>query len=264
MLIYNQSILTRLFSKFGGDTIKENEFTKAKNELDKRSALNEFRKKIIFRYLVLFLVITFGFLLLVYGASSFGSEGNIFTIKVGNGSLSKLSSNSDFSHLISLSEDSNFTNPLTNLSFNGVHNLTNISRLDIPDDIDLESDGEHNGKNYLAYTFYLKNVEEESKVTESIYIKGVFRNMDEAIRIRIYRNGLEREYAKENKNGECEYNTECFLNSETVYQRSYSLLSNEIVKYTIVIWLEGDDPDCTNSLYGGMIKLGMEFIVDEE
>ena len=39
----------------------------------------------------------------------------------------------------------------------------------------------------------------------------------------------------------------------------------DVHKYTVVIWLEGDDPDCTDDLIGG--HLGMEFhfqLVDEE
>ena len=36
-------------------------------------------------------------------------------------------------------------------------------------------------------------------------------------------------------------------------------------KYTVVIWLEGDDPDCTDALVGGHIGLEMEFrVLDEQ
>lgn len=34
----------------------------------------------------------------------------------------------------------------------------------------------------------------------------------------------------------------------------------EVHKYTVVIWLEGDDPDCTNDLIGGHV--GMEFNIE--
>lgn len=34
---------------------------------------------------------------------------------------------------------------------------------------------------------------------------------------------------------------------------------NEIHKYTVVIWLEGDDPDCTDELIGGHLGLEMDF-----
>ena len=29
-------------------------------------------------------------------------------------------------------------------------------------------------------------------------------------------------------------------------------------KFTIVVWLEGDDPDCVNALLGGEIKMHMD------
>ncbi len=38
----------------------------------------------------------------------------------------------------------------------------------------------------------------------------------------------------------------------------------EIHKYTIVVWLEGDDPDCTNELIGGHIGLEVYLTMDDE
>ncbi len=39
----------------------------------------------------------------------------------------------------------------------------------------------------------------------------------------------------------------------------------EVHKYTVVIWLEGDDPDCTNDLIGGSLGLEMRFrLISEE
>jgi hypothetical protein len=34
-------------------------------------------------------------------------------------------------------------------------------------------------------------------------------------------------------------------------------------KYTIVIWLEGNDPDCLDNIIGGTMKLGMNFRIVE-
>ena len=33
--------------------------------------------------------------------------------------------------------------------------------------------------------------------------------------------------------------------------------SGDLDKYTVVIWVEGDDPDCTNDLIGGRIDMHM-------
>lgn len=38
----------------------------------------------------------------------------------------------------------------------------------------------------------------------------------------------------------------------------------EVHKYTVVIWLEGDDPDCTNDLIGGHAGVEMNFRLAEE
>lgn len=38
----------------------------------------------------------------------------------------------------------------------------------------------------------------------------------------------------------------------------------EVHKYTVVIWLEGDDPDCTNDLIGGHAGMEMQFRLEEE
>lgn len=38
----------------------------------------------------------------------------------------------------------------------------------------------------------------------------------------------------------------------------------DVHKYTVVIWLEGDDPDCDNSKIGGHLGLGMQFRLVEE
>ena len=34
--------------------------------------------------------------------------------------------------------------------------------------------------------------------------------------------------------------------------------SGDIDKFTIVIWIEGDDPDCIDDLIGGEMKMHME------
>lgn len=56
-----------------------------------------------------------------------------------------------------------------------------------------------------------------------------------------------------------------FLDDTTVaegYQTK--VVPHETHKYTIVIWLEGDDPDCTNDLIGGHVGMEMQFtLVDE-
>ena len=43
------------------------------------------------------------------------------------------------------------------------------------------------------------------------------------------------------------------------------VVPDEVHKYTVVVWLEGDDPDCTSELIGGHLGLEMYMVmIDEE
>ncbi len=51
-----------------------------------------------------------------------------------------------------------------------------------------------------------------------------------------------------------------FKDSETVVSKiKTEVEQDEVHKYTVVLWLEGDDPDCTNELIGGHIGMHMDF-----
>lgn len=53
-------------------------------------------------------------------------------------------------------------------------NVTNITYSWLPSDLDTSRDGEHNGKNYVAYTFYCKNEgEAEVDYEATLDISGV-------------------------------------------------------------------------------------------
>ena len=139
--------------------------------------------------------------------------------------------------------------------------MDNISIKWLPEDIDSESDGAHNGDNYIAYTFYLENDGPETMhYWVECYIDDVIRNVDEAIRIMVILNGEKTVYAKPNLlTGEAEEGTEKFYSNDLpILRQRTNFKPQDIDKYTIVIWLEGDDPDCLNALIGGEIKMHME------
>lgn len=51
-----------------------------------------------------------------------------------------------------------------------------------------------------------------------------------------------------------------YQNEKIVAERiRENVKQDEVHKYTVVIWLEGDDPDCTNDLIGAHIGLQMDF-----
>lgn len=58
-----------------------------------------------------------------------------------------------------LSEDADFKTQCASLTAKQVKDVTNITYAWLPVDLDTSKDGAHNGKNYVAYTFYCKITE---------------------------------------------------------------------------------------------------------
>ena len=139
--------------------------------------------------------------------------------------------------------------------------MDNISIKWLPENIDNEAEGSHNGQNYLAYTFYLENKGSETiNYWYELPIDDVIKNVDEAIRIMVYRNGERTVYAKPNSTtGEAEPGTEKFYSaSEVAVEGRKDFKPGDVDKFTIVIFLEGDDPECKDNLIGGEMKMHME------
>ena len=67
-------------------------------------------------------------------------------------------------------------------------------------------------------------------------------------------------YAKPNATtGEAEPGTEKFYSStEVLVEGRKDFKPGDIDKFTIVIFLEGDDPECKDNLIGGEMKMHME------
>lgn len=209
-----------------------------------------------------------------------------------------------------ISETPDFEQQLVTLRNDAVDDATNISLDEIPREVK-DIDGKHNGSNYVAYTFYLKNCTGEDKDYQmELTLNSSSKHVEKASWIMIYKNGKQKIYAQENEDGypECMYRrweipfsedaqNPGYMNSTVtdpstvhvpeevaemhelddfrgVYQlKTYPWESSDMVctetrtgmhneevdKYTIVIWLEGDDPDCTDELFGGHIELRMLF-----
>ena len=144
--------------------------------------------------------------------------------------------------------------------------LDNISVNWLPQNLDGVEGGSHNGENYIAYTFYLEN--QGVDVIDYWYstiIDDVIKDVDEAIRVRIYLNGKDTTYAKQNKiTGQGEQGATVFYSEEYVeIEQREGMQPGDIDKFTIVIWIEGDDPDCIDSLIGGEMKMHMEITSEQ-
>ena len=141
--------------------------------------------------------------------------------------------------------------------------MDNISYKWLPEGIDGDQEGSHNGDNYLAYTFYLEN--KGSDVVNYWYeidIDDVIKNVDKAIRVRVYLNGEETTYARANETtGDPEEGTKKFYSAtEVLVEPRKRFKPGDIDKFTIVVYLEGDDPDCIDALIGGEIKMHMDIV----
>lgn len=210
-----------------------------------------------------------------------------------------------------LSETTDFSEWLITLRDNAVENATNISLEDIARDV-MEVDGKHNGANYVAYTFYLKN--KTSKAHDYHYeitVQSTSKNADTATWLMVFKNGKQDIFAKQNKAGypEVIYSKWPFPFTEyarnvneqqsvvedeskahvtqemidyhefneivglyelkTIPWKSDQLVCtdsrqdmqpDEVDKYTVVVWLEGNDPDCKNDIIGGHVELAMKFM----
>ena len=142
--------------------------------------------------------------------------------------------------------------------------MDNICVQWLPDNIS-DGEGSHNGANYLAYSFYLENQGVEPiNYWYKIVSDDVIKNVDKAIRIMVIRNDEKIVYAKPNERtgeaegGESEPTEKFYSNTELVLKQRASMQPGDIDKFTIVIFLEGDDPDCTDELIGGEMKMHMD------
>ena len=214
---------------------------------------------------------------------------------------------------ISISENEDGSGATHKLSANMVKEVTNITYDWLPATLDLEASGSHNGRNYLAYTFYLTNNGSETLNYQSMLqsVKAA-KDADEACRVMIYKNGEPEVFAKENRGltsadgspepfekifkkeipanytpptaeeieaaAEQPQNKELvnhtdeeiviqpFVDSKTVFNTEVEGLEpGQTDKYTIVMWIEGEDPECLDVIRDGYVKLMWFFnIADEE
>lgn len=215
---------------------------KAKKEKKKKARRTIF--KILLVVVILFLINIYIILALIY-------KGENFTVTL----------DSEYgreSGLVIYEDKNKYTR--TFLRSEDIEFFTDISVDWLPENIDNEGDGSHNGKNYIAYTFYAENMGQDTiNYWSTIKIDDVIKNVDDAIRVMVIKNGNKVIYAKNNRTTEQpEPNTIPFKDNETVMlEKTENFKVGDIDKYTIVIWVEGDDPECTDDLIGGEIKMHM-------
>ena len=84
---------------------------------------------------------------------------------------------------VSIADTGDFKGATARLTASTVKDATNISIDDIPEDVD-DIEGGHNGKNYMAYTYYLRNAgKEDLGYVASITLDSCSKGAEEAVRV---------------------------------------------------------------------------------
>lgn len=203
----------------------------------------------------IFTGLTAALLLLVYAVSLLYSNYGAFTVKV--------DTFDNIKYALSLSDTRDFASPTAFLNAKASEKVTNIKESSLPKDLDA-IDGSHNGENYIAYTFYCKNAGTASvTVRYKLFIANATRGIDKAVRIRLYVNGDATTFARTKtdgtgpEEGTTEFRTAVIVTEETIER----VKPGDVTRFTVVVWLEGDDPDCVDEILGGQFKIDMEIAV---
>jgi len=166
---------------------------------------------------------------------------------------------------ISIASDKDFTDATARLVASALDEATNITWTDIPEDVD-EIDGDHNGKNYVAYTYYVRNAgKEDVSYVARLTMDASSKGSEYAVRVAVWRNGERTIYAEPSATGEPEEGCVNFESHYVVcsYYEENFLVGN-VDKYTIVIWLEGEDPECVDAIVGGSLEFDMKIEAEDE
>jgi hypothetical protein len=204
-------------------------------------------KKILISALVMLTVL----LSIMYLVSALYKQSGSFTVSVDKYEMIK------YGLTLSESRDMSYNTSVLNAKIN--EDIINITESDIPENVDM-IDGAHNGENYIAYTFYIQNAGTVELAFEyTLVMTGITQDLDSALRVKVYENGTPTVYAKTATDGSGpELGTREFYSSNVVArERIDAVAPGDINKFTVVVWIEGTDPDCIDWLIGGKLKLEM-------
>lgn len=165
---------------------------------------------------------------------------------------------------VAIADNTQFEGATARLTADAVADGTNIAADDLPNDLD-QVDGSHNGKNYVAYTFYIRNAGKEDLTYDAkLKVVSASKGADKAARVRVYRNGEAVTYAAPAANGGNEARCENFESNDVVcHIADDDFKLGYVDKYTVVIWLDGDDPECVDDIIGGEVEFAMDFDAEE-
>lgn len=221
------------------------------NNVIKVKAEKIYRGKLLSRVIKMGLLILLLFFSLLYLVLYVVNSNGYFTIK--------LDKNLKAERHILLSSDSEFSAETVEIKVKGLEYIDNITESWIPMDEVIKKEGDNSGDNYIAYTYFIKNDgEQKTDYKSKIVVESVIKNVDDAVRVAVFTNGEKKVYAKKAKNGKEEPNTIAFLSNHLIMEQERNGLEpGQMDRYTILVWLEGKDPECIDDIIGGEMKMSM-------
>lgn len=195
------------------------------------------------------------FMAVLFGVSFMQENMGNFTINLNRLEL--------FRRGIAIADNGQFEGATARLAAEAVSCGTNIAAEDLPDNLD-DIDGSHNGKSYVAYTFYIRNAgKEDLGYDGKVKVASASKGVEKAARVRVYRNGQAVTYAAPASDGGNEPGCENFESNDVVcHLANDDFKVGYVDKYTVVIWLDGDDPECVDDIVGGEVEFAMDFDSD--
>lgn len=221
------------------------------NNVIKVKAEKIYRGKLLSRVIKMGLLILLLFFSLLYLVLYVVNSNGYFTIK--------LDKNLKAERHILLSSDSEFSAETVEIKVKGLEYMDNITESWIPMDEVIKKEGDNSGDNYIAYTYFIKNDgEQKTDYKSKIVVESVIKNVDDVVRVAVFTNGEKKVYAKKAKNGKEEPNTIAFLSNHLIMEQERNGLEpGQMDRYTILVWLEGKDPECIDDIIGGEMKMSM-------
>ena len=189
-----------------------------------------------------------------------------------------------FKRGIAISDSSTFETMNRWLTADPVEDVrdTTLQHIDLFEIINAEGAYKETRSNYLAYTFFLRNVgSETTPVDYEVVITNQSKNIAEAIRVMIIVDGQVAYDAQGIRYIECESKTmyqapdkhdivyKDYLQDFTLFkttdiicsERIFDIRPEQTKKISVIMWLEGEDPECIETLASAKIKITMNLSI---
>lgn len=189
-----------------------------------------------------------------------------------------------FKRGIAISDSSTFETMNRWLTADPVEDVrdTTLQHIDLFEIINAEGAYKETRSNYLAYTFFLRNVgSETTPVDYEVVITNQSKNIADAIRVMIIVDGQVAYDEQGIRYIECESKKmyqapdkqdivyKDYLQDFTLFkttdiicsERIFDIRPEQTKKISVIMWLEGEDPECIETLASAKIKITMNLSI---